>query len=195
VTPVDWLGMTYNTTVSAEQRKVRGLSAGLFVRDPTWAPPTPRSFQSATTFALSYRFIEKSVNRDLEPGSAESLLLATQGVNEVDGSIYLRLGNYMGFVFRARYDLSTTELFPTGELGPHFLERDYFFRLISRCNCWVLEAGLADKFNPDERSFRIQFTLVGLGSFGRSPLNQNYVGFAPLAGLGYRPATSRRSGP
>ncbi len=30
------------------------------------------------------------------------------------------------------------------------MERDYLLRLISRCNCWVLEAGVADKFNPDE---------------------------------------------
>jgi hypothetical protein len=84
-----------------------------------------------------------------------------------------------------RYDLNTTVV-PTGELGPHFLERDYLVRLISRCNCWVLEAGFADKFNPDERSLRVQFTLVGLGSFGRATPNRNYVGMTALSDTGYR---------
>ena len=74
----------------------------------------------------------------------------------------------------------------TPTIGPHFLERDYALRLISRCNCWLLEAGVQDKSNPDERLFRVQFTLVGLGSFGRPPFRGNYVGFAPLADIGFR---------
>ena len=76
----------------------------------------------------------------------------------------------------------------TGEItGPHFLERDYLVRVISRCNCWIVEAGLADKFNPDERLFRVQLTLVGLGSFGQGPLNRNYLGLLPGTQLGQRP--------
>jgi hypothetical protein len=54
-------------------------------------------------------------------------------------------------------------------------------RLISRCNCWVLQAGVSDKTNPDERLFRVQFTLFGLGSLGRTPVPPGFVGFAPLA--------------
>jgi hypothetical protein len=93
----------------------------------------------------------------------------------------------VGFTFLARYDLQTTPATTTtAEVGPHFFERDYGIRLISRCNCWILEAGVADKSNPDERLFRIQFTLVGLGSFGKSPLTRNYVGFAGLSDIGFR---------
>jgi hypothetical protein len=115
-------------------------------------------------------------------------------VNEIDASFYLRLGDYLGFTFLSRYDLSTTEVPGQPSIGPHFLERDYLLRFISRCNCWILEAGVADKTNPDERLFRIQFTLIGLGSFGKSPSTNNYVGLAPLSQLGMRRPTALGGG-
>jgi lipopolysaccharide assembly outer membrane protein LptD (OstA) len=191
VTPLDYLGLSYNTTVSLADSVVRGLSVGGFVREPWWqATPGSRSFQSPSTLGISYRFIEKNVNQGVGPDGGDSRLLASNGVNELDGSLYLRLGGYLGFTYLSRYDLGTT---PT--TGPHFLERDYLLRIISRCNCWLVEAGVADKTNPDERLFRVQLTLVGLGSFGRSPQNRNYVGFNPLAGLGFRtPASSATGG-
>jgi len=184
LTPLDYLGITYNTTVSAEQHEIRGLSTGLVVREPWWTPPsTVRNFQSPTTLGISYRFIQSDVNRAAPTRPIESPLLNSGGVNELDGAFYLRLGDYVGFTFLSRYDLSTTTVGPT-TLGPHFLERDYLLRLISRCNCWVLQAGVADKTNPDERLFRVQLTLFGLGSFGRTPVPQSFVGFAPLQQLG-----------
>jgi len=181
LTPLDYLGLTYNTTVGVEQREIRGLSTGLLLREPWWTPPSiVRNFQSPTTIGLSYRFIQSDVNRSAPTPARESPLLNSAGVNELDGSFYLRLGDYLGFTFLSRYDLSTTTL-GTTTLGPHFLERDYLVRLISRCNCWVLQAGVSDKTNPDERLFRVQFTLFGLGSFGRTPVPAGFVGFAPLA--------------
>jgi LPS-assembly protein len=208
LTPLDYLAMAYNTTVSAEQSAVRGMSVGVVLREPWWKPSgVVGQFQSASTVGLSYRFIESSVNQDLATGRPESLLLRTEGVDEIDGSLYLRLGSYLGFTFLSRYSFNDAPVVdqdgrvvtnPNGSAkltGGHFLERDYLVRLISRCNCWMIEAGLADKFNPDERLFRVQLTLVGLGSFGRSPLNRNYVGFAPLAQLGLRrPGTGPSAG-
>jgi hypothetical protein len=177
LTPFDWLGLTYNATASIEDSEVRGMAAGIVAREPWWTPSALARYQTASTVAVSYRFIENNVN-NLEPGDPTAVLFDKPGVNEIDGSVYLRLGNYVGFTFLSRYDLNQTP-----QSGPHFLERDYLLRLISRCNCWILDAGVADKFNPDERVFRIQLTLVGLGSFGRSPLARNYMGFAPLSGL------------
>ena len=182
LTPVDYLGLSYNATVNLEGSSIRGQAVGLFLREPWWTAPTlVRNYQTATTVGVSYRVVESSANRDVDVKGPEAALLSTAGLREVDGSMYLRLGNYVGFTFLARYDLGNT---PT--IGPHFLERDYALRLISRCNCWLLEAGVQDKFNPDERLFRVQFTLVGLGSFGRPPFRGNYVGFAPLADIGFR---------
>ena len=179
-TPLDYLGLTYNTTVGVEQREIRGLSTGILMREPWWTPPSiVRNFQSPTTIGISYRFIRSDVNRSAPSPAVESPLFNSPGVNELDGSFYLRLGDYLGFTFLSRYDLSTTTV-GTSTLGPHFLERDYLLRIISRCNCWVLQAGVADKTNPDERLFRVQFTLFGLGSIGRTPIPPGFVGFAPL---------------
>jgi len=184
LTPVDYLGFTYNATVSLEQQSLRGLAVGVFGREPGWRPPSlVRNYQGATTVGLSYRFIDENVNQETAtPGSRETALLQSPGVNELDGSLYIRLGSYLGFTFLSRYDLNTTGTGATA-IGPHFLERDYLFRIISRCNCWVLDAGVSDKFNPDERLFRVQFTLIGLGSVGRIPTT-NYVG--PLSQIGFR---------
>jgi hypothetical protein len=180
LTPVDWLGLSYNATANLEDSAIRGMAVGAVVREPWWTPSPLARYQTASTVALSYRFVESNVNR-LQPNDPTDLLLASPGVNEIDGSVYLRLGNNVGFTFLSRYDLNTTP-----ETGPHFLERNYLLRLISRCNCWILDAGVSDKFNPDERVFRIQLTLVGLGSFGRATGPQDYVRFAPLSGLGGR---------
>jgi LPS-assembly protein len=186
ITPVDYLGMTYNTTVSLEEAALRGASVGVFAREPWWTPPPAlRGLQNATTAGISYHYIQNSVNDSIDK-DAGGAFLATNGVNEIDGSLYLRMGDYLGFTFLSRYDLNTTPQADGGELGPHFLERDYLVRLISRCNCWALEAGVSDKTNPDERIYRVQLTLVGLGSFGKTPASRNYIGFAPLQELGFR---------
>jgi hypothetical protein len=197
-TPLDYLGLTYNTTVSLEDSTVRGMAVGMVVREPWWTPTRLARYQGATTLGLAYRFVEENVN-NLEPGTPESLLLASSGVNEIAGSVYLRLGNYLGFTFMSRYTLNDSVVASdvpgqTEILGPHFLERDYLLRLISRCNCWILEAGVSDTVNPDERQFRVQLTLVGLGSFGQRPAGGGYVGFAPLANLGLRRFPGPRAG-
>jgi len=199
LTPLDYLGLSYNTTVSAEQSKLRGMSIGIFGREPSWTPERiVGNYQSPTTIGVSYRFIDQNVNRDLGSGSDAFALQQTGGVNEVDGSVYVRLGKYIGFNFLSRFSFNdavvvdskgnvVTDKSGAPELtGSHFLERDYLVRIISRCNCWVIDAGVADRFNPDERLFRVQFTLVGLGQFGQSPINRQYLGLTGLNQLGYR---------
>jgi hypothetical protein len=197
LTPLDWLAFSSNTTVSAQQSTVRGVSIGV-VGHELWQPASVlRNFQSPTTFGISYRFVENGVDQALASSAAQEELLGGAGVNELDGSAYIRLGSFIGFTFLSRYSFNDAPVVDSqgravlganGQqlvTGGHFLERDYFVRLISRCNCWLLEAGVADKFNPDERLFRVQFTLIGLGSFGQGPLNRNYVGFSAVNQPGF----------
>jgi LPS-assembly protein len=195
LTPIDYLYLTYNSTVSLQDSKIRGMSVGAIVREPGWTPPSLSRYQSASAVGVTYRFVENNVNKDQAQGP-EAPILSSAGVNEIDGSLYLRLGNYLGFTFISRYDLNdAVKVNKKGGpvldadnqpvmIGPHFFERDYLFRFISRCNCWYVEAGVADKTNPDERLFRFQITLLGLGSFGRTPTGGNHVGFAPVTALG-----------
>ncbi|HLY37691.1 MAG TPA: LPS assembly protein LptD, partial [Candidatus Binatia bacterium] len=197
LTPLDWLGISSSATVSAEEKRLRGVTIGVLAREAHWTPPDPiHNFQSPATAAISYRFIDQNVNQSLSAqGPTESLLFRGDGVSELDGSLYVHLGRYLGFTFLSRYSFNgepvvnsqgAAVLGANGlqeTTGPHFLERDYLLRLVSRCNCWVLEAGVSDKFNPDERLFRVQLTLIGLGSFGQSPFNRAFVGFSPLTPL------------
>ncbi len=200
--PADYLSLTYNTTASFQSQpivscgdpsaptkqcrasNVRGQAVGAVLREPGWtAPAKGHGLQRPSAIGVSYRFVAKDVNQAIGLGPPGSLLFQANGVDEIDGGLYLRLGDYLGFTFLSRYTLDTTQAVNSANqpvtLGPHFLERDYLLRLISRCNCWAIDVGLADKFNPDERLFRIQFTLVGLGSVGPSPGQLNYVGVGP----------------
>jgi LPS-assembly protein len=197
VSPLDFVGLTYNTTVNFGQSTVRGLRVGAVLREPWWRPPRLlQALQTATSLSVAYRFVEDDVNEDA--AGADAIPFGTEGVSELGGGLYLRLGDYMGFTFLSRYSFKDAPVVDdqgraTGELlGPHFLERDYFLRLISRCNCWLLEAGIRDTFNPDDRLFQVQFTLVGLGSVGSGLGGGNFADLAPLRQLGLgRPPGSR----
>src|SRR5439155_1319294 len=97
LTPLDYLGFTYNTTVSVEQREIRGLSTGIFMREPWWTPPNiVRNFQSPTTIGLSYRFVQSDVNRSAPSPAVESPPFNSDGVNELHGPLYLRLAGGLG---------------------------------------------------------------------------------------------------
>src|SRR5207244_1392999 len=62
LSPLDYLGLSYNTTVGVEDSAIRGMSAGVLFREPWWRPPSVlKNFQSPTTIGLSYRFIEENV--------------------------------------------------------------------------------------------------------------------------------------
>jgi hypothetical protein len=50
-----------------------------------------------------------------------------------------------------------------------FLDNVVGLRVISSCDCWVVDMAVEDRVNPNETAFRVQVSLVGLGSFGREP--------------------------
>ena len=194
VTPTDLLGLTYDTTWSLQGRQLAGQSLGLVLREPWWTPRPDNLFQGPSSVALVYSQVrEQTAGLSGLPLSAGFTRQAAQDVN---GSVYLRLGDYLGFQFVGRYDLDGgTYVGDNGkprQFDPGFLERDYILRFISRCNCWAVEFGVADTANPDERLFRVQVTLLGLGSFGQGT-GGNFAGLAGLAGLeqlGYRRPTA-----
>ena len=193
VTPVDWAGISAATSLDVNNGRTVARTFGAILRDPTWAPPSDRpSFQSPSSLGVAYRFISQGSS---SPGTStleQRLLGRDEAVEGVDGAVYLRLTDYIGIGFVARYQLSDTQVRETNNankirtLGPRFLERDYFMRWISRCNCWVLEAGVSDRADTNNTTFRVQFTLYGLGSFGQSPLRQGTAALAGLQALGLR---------
>jgi hypothetical protein len=191
--PIDWAGASYTTSIDVNQGKALAHTVGLVVRDPTWAAPTDRpSFQVPTTIGIAYRFVAADAADVTTSGLEQRLFRNSSNVEELDGSLYLRLTDYVGVGFLARYDLAST-LAPSSSnpnklvtLGPRFLERDGFVRLISKCNCWIVEAGVSNRSDTNDTTIRMQFTLYGLGSFGQSPATRGYSALTGLQSLGFR---------
>lgn len=187
ITPAETLGLAYDATWSIPRREVVGQALAVVVREPGWRPTPENPFQGPTSVALAYNDVREQ--RTGVRGLPLAAGLARQGAEDINGSVYLRLGRYAGFRFLARYDLDGgTFVDDDGKpraFGPGFLERDYLLRLISRCQCWAVELGVADRVNPDERLFRIQLVLVGLGSFGQGPTT-HFVGLGGLEQFGYQ---------
>jgi LPS-assembly protein len=186
-TPADFLGLSYNATWDFADNDVVGQTVGVVLREPWWTPPPGNTFQGPTTIGVAYNFVKDNVNNI--PGIPPGAGFFNAGTEDLSGSIYLRLGNYVGFTFVSRYDLDGGFIVDENRqvklVGPGFLERSYLLRLISRCNCWAVDFGVSDRTNPDERVFRLQVSLLGLGTFGRAN-SGNYVGLAPLQNLGLR---------
>ena len=188
VTPVDWLGFSYNTSVDVDAGRMLAQSVGLVLREPWWQPPAGRpSFQSPSSIGVAYRFIADDLNAGLPAGSVERLLFTDNPTEGIDGSVYLRVGDYLGFGFLARYQLSESTDADGKPLGPRFLERDYFLRLTSPCACWAVEVGVSDRSDTGEVTSRVQLVLYGLGSFGQGPGRRGtFAGLPGLQNLGLR---------
>ena len=191
ITPVDWLGLSYNTTFDIERGRTIAQSVGLVLREPWWAPvPGRPTFQSPSSIGVAYRFVASDINGELPQRGAEQFFFRSTSVEGIDGTLYLRAGDYVGFGFLARYALSPTISSETGKpVGARFLERDYFVRLTSPCNCWAVEFGVSDRADTGEVTTRLQLALYGLGSFGQAP-GGGFAGLAGLQSLGLRRPTA-----
>ncbi len=190
LTPIDYLALSYASSIDPIQGRLAAQSYAMVLREPNYVPPKGNPFQSPTTIGVSYRKVDENVNElGIPAGTPQSRLFANGGLEETDAYVYIRFGDYAGFTFVSRYDLNGGQLVKQNgrfeNVGPHFIERDYLLRLISRCNCWAAEFGVSDRFDTGETLYRFQITLLGLGSFGEGPVG-NYVGFAPLQALGLR---------
>lgn len=196
LTPVDWAGFTYGTSVDISRGHALSQTVGLVLRDPTWAPATDRpNFQNTTSIGVAYHFIASHVNESFATNAAQQHATSANPVEGIDGAFYLRITDYIGLGFLGRYSLADT-LAPDRNdpnkvhtIGPGFLERDYFVRMISRCNCWIVEAGVSERSDTNDTTFRVQFTLFGLGALGSSPATRGYSQLAGLQNLGlHRPS-------
>jgi hypothetical protein len=190
VTPLDWLGFSYNATWDFSAPQVQGQTVGVALREPSWQPQPGHPYQSPTQLGLGYSYVRESVNTIA--GLPNNGGINSAPSNTLAASLYLRLGEYVGFTFMARYNFNSGQALNQDNqlitVPPSFLERDYFVRVISKCNCWALEAGVADRFNPDERIYRVQLSLLGLGSIGRGPQSP-FMGIGAIQGLGFHRPT------
>lgn len=188
LTPVRFAGLGYGATVSFEERKLIGQSVGLFLRE-SWTPPAGlEDLQQPSMFVAAYRFVTENASRGLAPDSAEEALFRNVGVEELSAGVYLRLGDRLGLSYTSRYDFTTTIAPGRETIGPHFQEQTFLVRLLSRCNCWVLDIGVRDRFDTDSTDAVVQFTLVGLGGGGTGGASGLlHGGFGAIPGLASTP--------
>lgn len=145
ITPVGWAGLSSKAVYSLIDNKFVFANVGANLFDPRPIEGEGDLFQPnlrpVNSASVYYQF---NTN-----GAVENLNLATT----------LRLNNYLGVSYLGRFD---------GESG-RFLEHWGGIRIISGCDCWVVDAALVQRVNPDEQSFRVRVSLIGLGTFGQSP--------------------------
>jgi hypothetical protein len=163
-------------------------AAGVILREPWWQPLAGRpTFQSPSSIGVSYRFVAEDPNFGLREDTLENLLLRSANpIESIDGAVYLRAGDYFGFGFLARYQLSDSVDADNKPIGPRFLERDYFLRLTSPCACWMVQVGVSDRSDTGETTARVQLVLYGLGSFGEGPTRGGFAALPGLQTLGLR---------
>jgi len=189
LTPLDYLSFTYEASMNVSGSALDAQSATLVLREPNWVASPRNVYQSPSMLLLSYRFVEENVNvRGNNPLNQQ--LFSNFGTQNAIGGVYLRLGDYFGASFGALYDLNGGQIVNENgrkrTLGPHFILRDFLFRVISPCNCWAAEFGVSDNFDTNETLFSFRVTLLGLGSFGQGSPTGRYYGIAPLPSLGIR---------
>lgn len=178
ISPVSWLSARYDATVSFETRSIRGQTVTLALREPNYKGPGSHTVQLPSQIEVRYGYIADGVNKLSDQNPSVQNLLAQAGSHSAGINAYLRLGNYAGIFGTAAYDFNPVI---GAEQGPHFVDWSLFLRLISRCDCWSVDFGVHERTNEkplDDRQFRVQFTLVGLGSFGRGAA-ANWIGFGP----------------
>jgi LPS-assembly protein len=158
LTPVPFAGVQGRGIFSPTERKLLYAEAGVNLFDPRpIAGPEDlflASLRPVSSASLFYQFNSG--------GTVENLNLAGT----------YRATNNVAFAYLGRFDV----------LADRFLENWLGLRLISACDCWVIDLAFVDRFNPDEREFRVLFSLVGLGSFGQQPFGQRNDGFGRSQG-------------
>lgn len=145
VSPVNWASVRSRAVVSVADRSLLFAEVGANLFDPRPQRSDDADLlpglRPANSATIYYQFNSG--------GALENLNLAAT----------YRLNDHIAASYLGRYDV----------LAGRFLENWLGLRLISPGDCWVVDLAVVDRVNPDEIDFRIQVSLVGLGSLGESP--------------------------
>jgi LPS-assembly protein len=141
--PWNFASLGFTSVIDPKARKLSALSVTLSVSDPR-KPPVPlylAEMRRASQLDLSYRFV------------------TDKALNELNGGLRLKINDYLGLAAHSIYDVNHSR----------FLRNRGSVRIISRCDCWVLDLGFGRTTHPDKTEVLAQLTLAGLGSAGKDP--------------------------
>jgi len=155
VTPVTFAAARTRAVYSVAQNRLLFAEVGASVFDPR---PIPQAddlslpgLRPTNSVSLFYQFNSG--------GTVENVNLASQ----------FRVTDRLALSYFGRFDA----------LEHRFLENWAGIRVISGCDCWVLDLAVVDRSNPNEFQVRVLFSLVGLGSFGQQPFRPGLGSFVP----------------
>ena len=76
---------------------------------------------------------------------------------------YLDLSSHLGIYFAPVYDIAASRLL-SDVIG---------MPIKSACDCWIVDVGFDQTYNPSDTSVTFQLTLGGLGTVGEAPFGLN----------------------
>lgn len=87
----------------------------------------------------------------------------SQGLHAFTARAYWEFFDRIGLYYQPNYDIADGRM----------LSSEYGLRLKSSCDCWDLDVGVIDTFNPSETEVQVMLTLGGVGSIGHNPFGRN----------------------
>lgn len=169
LTPVSFFGAQGSIVYAVENPRLSFATAGINLFDPRPIAGPEDTFlpelRPVNSLSIFYQFTGSSALQATNtspsptptPGSVDSLNVAAT----------YRVTNNIGLSYLGRYDA----------VAHKFLENWAGIRLISACDCWVIDLAFVDRVNPPETGVRVLVSLVGLGSFGQQNFYQAFPGY------------------
>ncbi len=106
-------------------------------------------------FRVRYTFIDPNVN--LDP------TLAIPNISNLETSIEAVITDRLRLAYFSRFD----------ETASKMLEQASALRLLSACDCWFVDFGVAEQINPNRTQINVRFTFSGLGGITQDILRRN----------------------
>ncbi|MFZ1886385.1 MAG: LPS assembly protein LptD [Candidatus Binataceae bacterium] len=150
VTAVDWSPRA--------QERLDSASFGVQFQPPGQKLPTVYSGKESIGSYVQLSYAYAAPNAVLQEPSS-----STNAISMATLRAYLNVSDYMGLYFAPDYDLAASRLL-TDIIG---------VRLKSACDCWFIDVGFDQTYNPNNTSVTLQVTLGGLGSIGEAPFGLN----------------------
>ena len=152
--PTTYASLASYTDFNPNTRQFAGETITFALRPP-WVKPKPvqqtrlgRAYTGGPYIQVNYSFIG-----------------GRTAVEQLSGRAYYEFFDRIGLYFEPAYDIADHKL----------LYSEYGLRLKSKCDCWILDAGINESINPSEVQIFVQLTLGGIGSIGRNPFGRSML--------------------
>jgi len=163
--------VSFGSQFAYDTRNNPGISLVTFEMNlqPPWNNDVPKLYMGK---ALTGSFMQFSYNYVRSANTVEFVGTSRNASQSFSLRAYYDLLDRLGLYFAPNYDIAAGRM----------LSVQYGLRLKSPCDCWAVDLGITNSYNPNELQFQVQATLGGLGSVGQSPFGRNPFAVMGLVG-------------